>query len=172
MLVGMLVLVLGGGRAWDGCCLKVGGGNGPFLKFGLFVKGSGGSVLARGHFLVLACCRKGSQGSAFTLGLLLEPTSHRKESGGVPSGLGALFRCRSPLRRVWRISTCLGAPIRAWLSLEWARRVWTRLCLVRKAPFGGDYVMGHGTFVTLPTIMRWGTVGSVLGGRFNLNSLD
>ena len=29
----------------------------------------------------------------------------------------------------------------------------------------GGYVLEHGTFVALPTIMWWGAVGSVLGGQ-------
>ena len=43
----------------------------------------------------------------------------------------------------------------------------------QKSSFLWGFVLGHRMFVPLPTIMRWGTVGSsMLGCRFDLNSLE
>ena len=83
--------------------------------------------------------------------------------------LRAIFSRYLSAQKVRRVRTCSGAPIRVWFSPKRSQKVHARLCLVKIC---GGYVLGHGVFVMLPTIMLWGTVGSMLGGRFNLNSLD
>ena len=149
-MIGMLVLGGGWWVAFDGCCPKNCGADGPLLELGMFANGSVESALAWGHFSVLARHCEGSGGSHQCWGLFSVATRWRKRSEGSALALGPQFwfGSRSPQR---------------------VQKARARLCLVE---IYEGYVLGHGTFVALPTIMWWGTVGSVLGSRFNINSLD
>ena len=94
------MLVWGGGGAWDGCCSKFCGANGPFLEFGLLAKGSVGSVLAWGHFSVASRRRKGSGGSALARG-----AQFRFGSCRIGPGRPARVCVLSDLWRIWGIRT-------------------------------------------------------------------
>ena len=86
---------------------------------------------------------------------------------GVPLALGAPFGRQPSPHQVRGVRVCPGDHLCVlYQRPRWAR---ARMCRVK---IRGEFVLGHGTFVVLPTIVWWGTMGSVLGGRFNLTSLD
>ena len=161
------MLVWGGGWAWVGCCLRVGGKNRLFLAVGPLYKGSIGSTLARGYFLEPDFCRKGSGGSTFARGLLSELSLHCKGPGGSLRDWGLLskigFRRKGSgwSRRVQGL--VLGSDPRRKVLWGSARARGCCVLHIRNAFGGGGCVLGHGAFIVLPIIVWWGTVGSTLG---------
>ena len=87
----------------------------------------------------------------------------------VPSVLGTPFGRQTSPWGVRGVPLALGAGDLLFALYQRPRWARARMCRVK---IRGELALGHGTFVVLPTIVWWGTVGSVLGGRFNLNSLD
>ena len=120
---------------------------------------------------MLARCRKGSQGSALARGLLSKPIFHCKGLGG-PFELGDSFQMLVVVAKGPKGSHLLEGFNSSLTLAGIGPEGPAAFVSCQKSPFCGDYVLGHGTFVAFPTIMRWGTVGSMLGARFNLNSLD
>ena len=140
-----------------------------FFGFGFACKGV---RRVRAHWGALFSARALSWGVRRVPSALWASFSRQTSPRGVrrvPSALGAPFSCQTSPQQVHKVRVCSGASICVWCWLQRPRRARARVCRVEIC---GEYRLGHGTFVVLPTIMWWGTVGSVLGGRFNLNSLD
>ena len=81
---------------------------------------------------------------------------------GVPLVLGAPFGCQTSPRQVRGVRVCSGGPLRVWCWFQRPRRARARMYRVR---IRGEFVLGHGTFVVLPTVVWWGTSGICAGGQ-------